>query len=169
MGGRGKEATPQPTTQHFETQPRVVQDNATKSTDQQHPTHDDNNLASQQQSMGQRKALPTGRPNYATQENDGVPLDCNSSSSAKPAFTRGISVIDQTAVTSAAPTPAGEIQNPMSFGMGQSIARQRESHLPDEDLREQVRRMSRREPLDGIKGDEDFGDDLSRQETEKAT
>lgn len=168
MEGRGKEATPQTTAQHVENKPRVVQKNATRSPGQQHPMHNDNNVAYQQQSMDQRKALPTGRPTNATQDNNEATLDGNPASSVKPAFTRGISVIDQTAVTSAAPTPAGEIQNPMSFGMGQSMARQRESHLPDEDLREQVRRMSRAEPLDDIEGDENFGDDLSRQETEKA-
>lgn len=76
--------------------------------------------------------------------------------------------MDQTAVTSTAPTPAGEIQNPMSFGMGQSMARQRESHLPDEDLRQRIRTMSKGEPLGEMEGDDEFGDDLSRQETEKA-
>lgn len=164
------EATPKPATQHLETQPRVMQNHATRSTDQQRPVHKDNNAASQQQSMGQRKALPTGRSTHAMQESNEVPLDSESSSlsAAKPAFTRGISVIDQTAVTSAAPTPAGEIQNPMSFGMGQPVARQRESHLPDEDLREKVRAMSRSEPLDDVEGNDDFGEDLSRQETEKA-
>lgn len=168
IGGRGMEATPKPATQHLETQPRVMQNKATRSTDQLRPVHKDNNAASQQQSMGQRKALPTGRPTYATQDNNGAPLDSNPSSLEKPAFTRGISVIDQTAVTSTAPTPAGEIQNPMSFGMGQPVARQRESHLPDEDLREKVRAMSRSEPLDDVEGNDDFGEDLSRQETEKA-
>lgn len=168
IGGRGMETTPKPATQHLETQPRVMQNNATRSTDQQRPVHKDNNAASHQ-SMGQRKALPTGRPTHAMQESNEVSLGSDSSSAAaKPAFTRGISVIDQTAVTSAAPTPAGEIQNPMSFGMGQPVARQRESHLPDEDLREKVRAMSRSEPLDDVEGNDDFGEDLSRQETEKA-
>lgn len=168
IGGPGNETTPKPATQHLETQPRAKQNNATKSADQQRSRHKDNNAVSQQQSAGQRKALPTGRPTYTTQDNDEAAPDSDLSSLEKPAFTRGISVIDQTAVTSTAPTPAGEIQNPMSFGMGQPVARQRESHLPDEDLRERVRAMSKSEPLDSIEGDDDFGEDLSRQETEKA-
>lgn len=60
----------------------------------------------------------------------------------RPAFTRGASVLDGTAVTSAAPTPAGEVANPMARGSGPAQAqaqaqrqtqRQRESHLPDLD------------------------------------
>lgn len=115
---------------------------------------------SQHQSTSQRKALPTGRQEPAAETDDQARPE-------KPAFTRGISVIDQTAVTSSAPTPAGEIQNPMSFGVGKSISRQRESHLPDEDLREQVRAMKRGEQLDELEGDDEFGEDLSRQETAK--
>lgn len=165
-GGRGKDTAPMPEVQHLEAQPMDVQNNTLRSAGQ-HPTNKANDTILQQQITGQRKALPTGRPTPAAQYNNKTSLNSDSSSPEKPAFTRGVSVIDQTAVTSTAPTPAGEIQNPMSFGMGQSIARQRESHLPDEDLREQIRTMSKGEHADGREGYDEFGDDLSRQETEK--
>ncbi|CAN8098566.1 unnamed protein product [Discula destructiva] len=115
-----------------------------------------------------RRALPTGRP--ANNYDAAPPSQPGLDPSAKPPFTRGISVIDQTAVTSAAPTPAGEISNPMSFGMGQSVSRQRESHLPDLDLVKKVRAMStvnKAEPVDAVSGEDESGPGLSRQETEK--
>lgn len=108
-----------------------------------------------------RTALPTGSP-APTHE-----VEATAAAANKPAYTRGISVFDQTACTSAAPTPAGEISNPMSFGMGQSISRQRESHLPDLDLVEKIRSMSTTQKVQVADEEDDFGPDLSRQETEK--
>lgn len=55
-------------------------------------------------------------------------------SAKKPVFTRGPSVMDYTAVTSAAPTPAGEISNPMALNIVKGESRQREPHLPDLDI-----------------------------------
>lgn len=165
-GGRGKEAASTPEIQHLETQPSAIKSTTNKSTEH-NSSRKGNQEILQQQSSGQRKALPTGRPAAAAQDYNNAAFDSDSPSPAKPAFTRGISVIDQTAVTSTAPTPAGEIQNPMSFGVGRSMARQRESHLPDEDLRERVRSMSKGEAFDDAAGDDEFGDALSRQETEK--
>lgn len=120
--------------------------------------------------------LPTSRPAHAAQKRDEAPLapsepqqEPEPDRAAKPAFTRGPSVFDQTAVTSAAPTPAGEISNPMSFGMGQSVSRQRESHQPDLDLLLKVRAMSTvnkvREPDQVPSGKDEVRADSSRQET----
>lgn len=148
----------QPTTEHLERQHvSSTQNNTTKTA---------------------RKALPTGRPAGAESEDDAPPAEEQSEtdhSSAKPLFTRGISVFDQTAITSAAPTPAGEISNPMSFGVGKSVSRQRESHLPDLELLQKVRAMSTAQkaqvaipdPEPEPELEDDFGEDLSRQETEK--
>lgn len=89
-------------------------------------------------------------------------------SARKPVFTRGASVMDQTAVTSAAPTPAGEISNPMGF-IPKGSSRQRESHLPDLDLlqAEAARHGgSQVQPKDEISGTDEFGSELSRAEVE---
>lgn len=118
--GQHNEAMTQPTAEHREMQP----------------------TSSSQNSTGQRAVAPALSAPAAQNHNKAPPVQAVPHFSAKPAFTRGISVVDQTAVTSAAPTPAGEISNPMSFGVGQSIARQRESHLPDVDLLAKVRAMS---------------------------
>lgn len=173
-----KASAPMPKTEHLET-PRSMM----ASHDQQHQhgttrpstgqpalNEVDNALSDYQQSTGgghQRTALPSGRRAAPARQIH----DESSAPDHKPAFTRGLSVMDQTAVTSTAPTPAGEIQNPMSFGVGRSVSRQRESHLPDEDLRKQVRAMSKGEPLDDGGGDDDdeVGEDLSRQETLKGS
>lgn len=90
-------------------------------------------------------------------------------SARKPIFTRGPSVIDGTAVTSAAPTPAGEISNPMNPSIAKAGSRQRESHLPDLDLQQAETTssgMSQVEPKDEISGIDEFGSNLSRAETE---
>lgn len=57
---------------------------------------------------------------------------------AKPVFNRGPSMLDFTAVTSAGPTPAGELAPLASYFDG---SRLRESHLPDEEL-ETMRRQT---------------------------
>lgn len=89
----------------------------------------------------------------------------------KPAFNRGPSMLDYTAVTSAGPTPANEIPNPMSSHMRGS--RRRESHLPDEidfmrrdTVIETDTELPRREPGDEIQGADAFAPTTSRQETE---
>ncbi|KAG8159385.1 hypothetical protein KVR01_011046 [Diaporthe batatas] len=51
---------------------------------------------------------------------------------AKPVFNRGPSMLDFTAVTSAGPTPAGEVPPSASYFDG---SRLRESHLPDMELK----------------------------------
>lgn len=62
---------------------------------------------------------------------------------AKPVFNRGPSMLDFTAITSAGPTPAGELPPSASYFDG---SRLRESHLPDEeeDVRKQVETTRRR-------------------------
>lgn len=149
MHNQGKPAPPQATSEHRERQHTPLAQNTTTTT-----------TTGRQHQPTTRSAAPNAPP---------AQLE------AKPVFTRGVSMFDQTAVTSAAPTPAGEISNPMSFGMGRSIDRQRESHLPDEDLLRVVRAMSttqRARPGDEgegeVEGEDEFGEDLSRRETEKA-
>lgn len=80
-------------------------------------------------------------------------------------------MMDYTAVTSAGPTPANEIPNPMGSHLRGS--RMRESHLPDEvdSMRRQTvtetdTELPRRELGDEIRGTDKFGPSLSRQETE---
>lgn len=93
-------------------------------------------------------------------------------SARKPVFTRGPSVMDYTAVTSAAPTPAGEIANPLGTSMPQGGSRQRESHLPDLELLESERNssgVSRLQPKDEISGTDGYGSELSRAEVENGS
>lgn len=103
------------------------------------------------------------------------PLPSSSSSTInnkKPIFTRGPSVMDGTAVTSAAPTPAGEIPNPMAYNSVATAQRQRESHLPDLDIRDADVYGNGgafgEEPTDEIEGTDEFAPELSRQETVRA-
>lgn len=124
--------------------------------------------------QGVRQPLPSGRPVPAAQNYDeappGVPgPDFSGGISKKPAFTRGPSVYDETAISSAAPTPAGEISDPMRFGVGRAGSRQRESHLPDLDIRDAdvYGNGNFKEPDDEIRGTDEFGPELSRQETVK--
>ncbi|POS74645.1 hypothetical protein DHEL01_v206968 [Diaporthe helianthi] len=58
---------------------------------------------------------------------------------AKPVFNRGPSMLDFTAITSAGPTPAGELPPSASYFDG---SRLRESHLPDEEDLERMRRQT---------------------------
>lgn len=98
----------------------------------------------------------------------------------KPAFTRGPSMLDGTAVTSAAPTPAGEIPNPMAYNTPATATRQRESHLPDLDLRDaevygggsgggafDVEEGDDEEPDDEVRGEDAFAPEAARQGTGK--
>lgn len=98
---------------------------------------------------------------------------------AKPVFNRGPSMLDFTAVTSAGPTPAGELPHSGSYFDG---SRLRESHLPDEELekmrRQTVRRQTvtetdselpRRVPGDEVQGVDAFAPRTSRQETANST
>lgn len=102
----------------------------------------------------------------------GIPgPDFSARKQLKPTFNRGQSMMDYTAITSAGPTPANEIPNPMSSHMRGS--RIRESHMPDqiESLRrgtinEADAERPRREPDDETRGEDEFGPSLSRQETE---
>lgn len=92
-------------------------------------------------------------------------------SARKPPFTRGPSVIDGTAITSAAPTPAGEISNPMNPSIVKVGSRQRESHLPDLDIQKPESTGSstsqvRLEPRDETSGIDEFGPHTLRAETE---
>ncbi|KAF3769319.1 hypothetical protein M406DRAFT_109359 [Cryphonectria parasitica EP155] len=95
----------------------------------------------------------------------------------RPAFNRGKSVIDNTALVSAGPTPAFEVSNPMAsaFVKGTGGSRQRESHLPDLDIRDadvygsDKEAFEMEEPKDEINGQDEFAPTLSRQETEKGT
>lgn len=80
-------------------------------------------------------------------------------------------MLDYTAISSAGPTPANEIPNPMSSHMKGS--RMRESHLPDEiermrrqTITERDTGLPRREPGDETLGTDKFAPSLSRQETE---
>lgn len=93
---------------------------------------------------------------------------------AKPVFNRGPSMLDFTAVTSAGPTPAGEVAPSASYFDG---SRLRESHLPDQEL-ETMRRQTvaetdselpRRVPGDEVQGEDAFAPRTSRQETEGST
>lgn len=61
---------------------------------------------------------------------------------AKPVFNRGPSMIDFTAVTSAGPTPAGEVAPAGSYFDG---SRLRESHLPDQDEEQQKQQQQQLE------------------------
>lgn len=105
---------------------------------------------------------------------------------AKPVFKRGPSMMDFTAVTSAGPTPAGEVPPSGSYFDG---SRLRESHLPDEEQKAQqlegageaqtVRKMRRQTvteadselprgvvPGDEVRGEDAFAPRTSRRETE---
>lgn len=98
---------------------------------------------------------------------------------AKPVFNRGPSMVDFTAVTSAGPTPAGEVPPSASYFDG---SRLRESHLPDEEEEgqqqpegEAMRRQTvpetdselpRRVPGDEVRGEDAFAPRTSRRETE---
>ncbi|KAG6362486.1 hypothetical protein INS49_010717 [Diaporthe citri] len=96
---------------------------------------------------------------------------------AKPVFNRGPSMLDFTAVTSAGPTPAGEVPPSASYFDG---SRLRESHLPDKEEEEQqpeeaMRRQTvtetdselpRRVPGDEVQGVDAFAPRTSRRETE---
>jgi hypothetical protein len=93
---------------------------------------------------------------------------------AKPVFNRGPSMLDFTAVTSAGPTPAGEVPPLASYFDG---SRLRESHLPDQEM-ETMRRQTvtetdselpRRVPGDEVRGEDAFAPRTSRQETEGST
>jgi hypothetical protein len=93
---------------------------------------------------------------------------------AKPVFNRGPSMLDFTAVTSAGPTPAGEVHPSGSYFDG---SRLRESHLPDQEP-EAMRRQTvaesdserpRRVPGDEVRGEDAFAPRTSRQETEAGT
>lgn len=124
--------------------------------------------------QGARQPLPSGRPVPAARNYDEAPPgqpgpDFSGSIPKKPAFTRGPSMIDETAITSAAPTPAGEIADPMRFGVSRGGARQRESHLPDLDIRDAdfSGNGTFKHSDDEIRGTDEFGPELSRQETEK--
>ncbi|KAK2609974.1 hypothetical protein N8I77_003438 [Diaporthe amygdali] len=91
----------------------------------------------------------------------------------KPVFNRGPSMLDFTAVTSAGPTPAGELPHAGSYFDG---SRRRESHLPDDDEDvEMMRRQTvtetdtelpRRVPGDEVRGSDAFAPSVSRRETE---
>lgn len=90
-------------------------------------------------------------------------------SATKPAFTRGISAFDNTAVVSAGPTPAAELANPMVFVKGTGGSRARESHLPDLDLRDaDVYKGDAfsEEPTDEISGEDAFAPSVARGETD---
>lgn len=106
---------------------------------------------------------------------------------AKPVFKRGPSMMDFTAVTSAGPTPAGEVPPSGSYFDG---SRLRESHLPDEEEEKKQQQLDgeegntmrrrRREtvteadselprgvlPGDEVRGEDAFAPRTSRQETE---
>lgn len=124
-----------------------------------------------------KNAVPAAAPVEHAENYDeappGVPgPDFSAREQIKPPFSRGMSMLDYTAVASAGPTPANEIPNPLSSHMRGS--RVRESHLPDqiEPMRRQtiIERdtgLPRREPGDEIRGTDEFGPSLSRQETEK--
>lgn len=93
---------------------------------------------------------------------------------AKPVFNRGPSMLDFTAVTSAGPTPAGEVPPSASYFDG---SRLRESHLPDKEL-ETMRRQTvtetdselpRRVPGDEVQGSDALAPRTSRQETASST
>lgn len=95
---------------------------------------------------------------------------------AKPVFNRGPSMLDFTAITSAGPTPAGELPPSASYFDG---SRLRESHLPDEEDLERMRRQTvaeidselprRRVPGDEVQGADAFAPRTSRQETADTT
>lgn len=90
-------------------------------------------------------------------------------SARKPVFTRGLSVIDNTAIISAAATPAGEISNPMGMSLVNGGSRQRESHLPDLDLLQaelDSSGTSQIQPKDEISGNDKFGSNVSRAEVD---
>ncbi|PSR77051.1 hypothetical protein BD289DRAFT_486640 [Coniella lustricola] len=89
---------------------------------------------------------------------------------SKPAFTRGISVMDNTAVVSAGPTPAAELANPMAFVKGTGGSRARESHLPDLDLRDADVYKGDAfadEPADETSGQDAFAPSVARDETDE--
>lgn len=112
---------------------------------------------------------PPGQP--------GPDLSAHTTHNTKPVFSRGPSMLDGTAVTSAAPTPAGEIPNPMAGNSPATARRVRESHLPDLDVRdadvygEDGRTFGEGEdgdePVGEIRGVDGFGAELSRRETER--
>lgn len=93
---------------------------------------------------------------------------------AKPVFNRGPSMLDFTAVTSAGPTPAGEVPPSASYFDGSRV---RESHLPDKEL-ETMRRQTVAEtdselprgvPSNEVRRADAFAPRTSRQETEGST
>lgn len=66
---------------------------------------------------------------------------------AKPVFNRGPSMLDFTAVTSAGPTPAGEVA--AHSGSYFDGSRLRESHLPDEE--ELEKELGRQQPAEAMR------------------
>lgn len=162
---------------HPQTQNSASKNHATAAEKgQQDLRHADEILARHKQAkaaQGARQPLPQGRPAPAAQNYDEAPPGqpgpdfSGHGAPQKPAFTRGPSMLDGTAVTSAAPTPAGEIPNPMAYNTPATATRQRESHLPDLDLRDAdvYGNGTFREPDDEIRGTDEFGPELSRQET----
>lgn len=134
-----------------------------------------NSLSSAAESRAAQAPAPLRHAGNYDDAPPGVPgPDFSARNEAKPAFNRGPSMLDYTAVTSAGPTPANEVPNPMGSHMRGS--RIRESHLPDEvDFirRQTVTAMNtelpRKEPSDETRGKDEFGPSLSRQETETGT
>lgn len=179
---------------HPETRGSATKNHAIAEKGQQDLRHADEMLARHKQTNKtaaetpgagpRRQPLPNGRPAVPVAQNyDEAPPgqpgpDFSSAAAApsgalsnnkKPAFTRGPSVMDGTAVTSAAPTPAGEIPNPMAYNSAATAQRQRESHLPDLDVRDAdvygSGTFSGEEPVGEIAGTDEFGPELSREET----
>lgn len=107
-----------------------------------HKTYTDTRPSTKPQ--GQAQDLNTPAVQHAENHDDapsGVPGPDSSSAQvdtlrrqAKPVFNRGPSMLDFTAVTSAGPTPAGEVAPAGSYFDG---SRLRESHLPDQDEEQQ--------------------------------
>lgn len=106
---------------------------------------------------------PPGQP--------GPDLSAKAAAAAKPQFTRGLSAIDNTAITSAGPTPAFEKPNPMA----RVGSKPRESHLPDLDIRdadvpeEEYDEMDEDPEDEWNSGRDAFAPSMSRRELETGT
>lgn len=155
-----------------------------------HKSYKDTKSSTKPQGLGEDPKIPSAATVHHAENYDdappGVPGPDHSArdtlrKQAKPVFNRGPSMLDFTAVTSAGPTPAGEVAPSGSYFDG---SRLRESHLPDKDKEEEQQQQPetmrrRREtvteadselprlvPGDEVRGEDAFAPRTSRRETE---
>lgn len=159
-----------------------------------HQPYKDTKPSTKPQGLGEDPKIPSAATVQHAENYDdahpGVPGPDHSArdtlrKQAKPVFNRGPSMLDFTAVTSAGPTPAGEVAPSGSYFDG---SRLRESHLPDKEEEEQYHQQQQQQgetmrrrrktvteadselprlvPGDEVRGEDAFAPRTSRRETE---